>query len=324
MKGIVSVTVKDSRNSYSFELKRNITVLCGESGKGKTTLYEMISDYNRFGKSSGIKLVCNTEVIAIDGNNWRERIENIQGSVIVVDEDNSFIRSKEFAETVKNSSNYFLLITRAYLEQLPVSVNEIYEITGNKNKKFKRVYTETENIYDDLQKRYLPFRPDVIITEDGKSGFQFFDHLANCNGIECISANGKSNVIKELSRIKDRKILVIADGAAFGAEIRDVVTRQKLFPGKIAIFLPESFEWLILKSGLVSDENWEKVTVPENFAESEKYFSWERYFTELLVEVTKDMEYKKYPANKSILPEFYVHEKSVEKIRKNMSAIDFD
>lgn len=46
MIGIVNVSVRNSRNSYTFALKRNITILSGDSGTGKTTLYNMIADYN--------------------------------------------------------------------------------------------------------------------------------------------------------------------------------------------------------------------------------------------------------------------------------------
>ena len=72
MRGKVSVTVRDSRNSYSFELKRNITILTGDSGCGKTTLFEMIMDYNRYGKQSGIHISCERPVVAVFGNNWKE------------------------------------------------------------------------------------------------------------------------------------------------------------------------------------------------------------------------------------------------------------
>lgn len=55
MIGSVAISVRDRRNSYHFTLRRNITILSGDSGRGKTTLYEMISDYNRFKRDSGIK-----------------------------------------------------------------------------------------------------------------------------------------------------------------------------------------------------------------------------------------------------------------------------
>lgn len=36
-----------SRVSFEFEIRRNITFVGGDSGTGKTTLYNMIADYMR-------------------------------------------------------------------------------------------------------------------------------------------------------------------------------------------------------------------------------------------------------------------------------------
>ena len=321
MTGTISITVKNSRNSYQFNLKRNITILCGESGRGKTTLYNMIADYNRYGKGSAVKLVCSHQVLALNNDNWQEKIEKTRDSVIVIDEDNFFIRSQEFAEAIKNSNNYYLLITRDYLEQLPISVEEIYEISGSRNKRFKKVYQAIDNMYHEPIKKHFPVHPAVIITEDSKAGFQFFSKIADEMGIKCISANGKSNIYKLLSNYEKDDVLIIADGAAFGTEIRDIVKRQKLFPNKISIFLPESFEWLILKSGLVCNPLEENLVEPENYIESEKYFSWERYFTYILIELTKNNQYKRY--SKSQLADFYIHKKSISDIKKIMKNIDF-
>lgn len=321
MTGEISISIKNSRNSYKFTLKRNITILCGESGRGKTTLYDLIADYNRYGSSSAVKLVCDYQVLALNYDNWQDKIEKTRNSVIVVDEDSVFIRSKEFAESIKNSNNYYLLITRNYLEQLPISVEEIYEIAGNKNKKFKKVYISVDNMYHSPAKKLFPVRPDVIITEDGKSGFQFFKKIADNMGIKCISANGKSNIYKKVLKYEYDNVLIIADGAAFGTEISELVKRQKLFPNKIFMYLPESFEWLILKSGIVCNPQLDNIVNPAKYIESEKYFSWERYFTDVLVELTKDSDYKKY--SKSQLTVFYTHEKNMADIQKVMNRIDF-
>lgn len=174
MIGTVKVSVKNSRNSYTFTLKRNITILCGDSGTGKSTLYNMIADYNLDGKQSGVTLSCDKPVIALGRKRWEEDLAEIHDSIVIIDEDNQYIRSKAFSRAVLNSSNYYLLITRNYLHNLPYSVEEVYEITGNKTKKFKKVYSEINQIYDSFNKMMLPFEPEVIITEDSNSGFQFF------------------------------------------------------------------------------------------------------------------------------------------------------
>ena len=67
----------------------------------------------------------------------------------------------------------------------------------------------------------------------------------------------------------------------------------------LVLYLPESFEWIILKSGILAgDKKIDTILEsPQNYVESSKYFSWERYFTTLLVEETKD-SYLRYSKKK--------------------------
>jgi len=321
MKGAYKVNIKNNRNSYTFELRRNITILRGESGRGKTTLFEMISDYNRFGKNSGVSVSCDKDIIALAGNDWEEVINKNPGTIIVIDEDSQFIRSEEFAKVVRGSDNYFLLITRNYLAQLPISVDEIYELSGAKNKKLKKVYREVDRMFNNPSSRYLPFVPEIIITEDARSGYQFFKAITDKIGIKCISADGKSNIYKVINRYPDKNVVVIADGAAFGAEIADIVEQQTLRPRKLAIFLPESFEWLIIKSGVIKKIDTNKIDHPEQYADSTLYMSWEQYFTDLLIETTKESDYMQY--NKSHLADYYIQEKNIAEITKIAKGIKF-
>ena len=322
MKGAYQIRVKNNRNSYSFELRRNITILRGESGRGKTTLFDMIYEYNRFGKNSGVAVSCDRELIALAGDDWETIIDKHPGTIIVIDEDSQFIRSKDFARVLRESDNFFLLITRNYLAELPISVDEIYELNGAKNKKFKKVYQDIDRMFDRPSARNLPFVPDIIITEDIKSGYQFFKAEAERMGIQCVSADGKSKIFEVMNQHSKENVVVIADGAAFGSEIADVVEQQNLRPKKLAIFLPESFECLILQSGIVKNVETEKLEHPEDYADSSLYMSWEQYFTELLVEATKDVKYMKY--KKAKLPDFYMQEKNALEIKKVAKGIKWE
>lgn len=322
MHGRYQIKIKNSRNSYSFELKRNITVLRGDSGTGKTTLFRMVRDYNESGRNSGVSISCDRPVIAMEKRIWETEIERIENSIIVIDEDSKFICSKEFAKAVRHSNNYFLLITRHYLAELPISVDEIYVLSGAKNKKFVPLYHEKERIFDDVKKSLLPFKPEVIITEDDKSGYQFFAKISQKMGIKCVSAGGKSKIYRLIRDYKDKDTVVIADGAAFGAEIADLAEAQKQSPNKIAIFLPESFEWLILKSGLVDVSDARKLDEAYDYADSVEFMSWEQYFTKMLVDLTKENKLKKY--SKSRLSRFYLQEKSVNDIKSTIHGIDLE
>lgn len=69
--------------------------------------------------------------------------------------------------------------------------------------------------------------------------------------------DGKSNVFHYLNMHRNEKILVVADGAAFGAEIDKVL--QLIYTRKnVALYLPESFEWMILPAVSLKAVWWMK------------------------------------------------------------------
>lgn len=116
MQGDEKVIARNKNNYHEFTLHRNITILRGDSGRGKTKLFELVEDYNSFGKSSDAKVISDCLVIAYRGRDWRNDIKKIKSSIVIVDEENSkFINSVDFAKTIKGTSNYYLLISFVYL-----------------------------------------------------------------------------------------------------------------------------------------------------------------------------------------------------------------
>ena len=77
MQGDKKVVAKNKNNHYEFTLHRNLTILRGNSGSGKTKLFELIADYNRFGKSSDAKVSSDCPVIAYEGRNWERDMERL-------------------------------------------------------------------------------------------------------------------------------------------------------------------------------------------------------------------------------------------------------
>lgn len=49
MKGSHRVIVESKRIKYDFIINRNITILTGDSGSGKTVLIDLIREYRRYG-----------------------------------------------------------------------------------------------------------------------------------------------------------------------------------------------------------------------------------------------------------------------------------
>ena len=320
MIGRVSIKISNQRNSYKFTLNRNITILRGDSGTGKTTLYDMIRDYNNLGRESGVK-ISGGNIVTLEGRNWEDELDKLSKKIVVIDEGSKFVFSKEFANKVKGCDNYFLIITRSYLSQLLYSVDEIYRIKGiGKNKEFARVYTDIDKFYDNPDPNRFPFMPDIIITEDSKSGYEFFlDTVKNTN-IKCEAAGGKSKIKGLLKKYKSSNIIIVADGAAIGCEMESLVKEQELSYGKLTLFLPESFEWLILKSGIFG--NSAGITDTYVYTDSKKYESWEQYFTDLLMKLSEKDVYKKYSKGK--LPLYYIQPDIKGKIMMQIAHIKLD
>lgn len=211
MTGKHRVVVKNNRLHYEFEIKRNITIIKGDSATGKTTLINMIRQFANLGNSSGIDVICDVPCRTLEGADWKIILQNISGSILFIDEENSFIRSEAFASAIKESDNYFVIITRENLYNLPYSVEEIYGLySSGKYQNTKRVYQQMYRIYTNVEQ--IPVEPQSIIVEDSNSGFEFFTAVAKNLQIECESAQGKTKLYTVLkSADKEKEICVVAD-----------------------------------------------------------------------------------------------------------------
>ena len=58
MKGKYRVVVQNNRLHYEFEIRRNVTIIQGDSATGKTTLINMLRQAENLGRSSGVDVVC--------------------------------------------------------------------------------------------------------------------------------------------------------------------------------------------------------------------------------------------------------------------------
>ena len=167
------IIVSNNRIKFKFEVKRNISIVLENSDTEKTTLYELIREHMQFGDKSGINLSCDKNCVVLDDIEWKVRLRKIKDSIVFIDEGVSFISTKEFARKIKKTDNYYIIFNRENLKELPYSVEEIYEI-----KKSGRYYSFAKSCKLDPQYFLYgiteKFRPDCILTEDSKSGNQFF------------------------------------------------------------------------------------------------------------------------------------------------------
>ena len=91
--------------------------------------------------------------------------------------------------------------------------------------------------------------------------------------MECMSAEGNLIFTLSLKRIgAKRSLCQLLDGAAIGPEMNrlyEIVRKKK----RIHLYLPESFEWLVLSSGLIEGKDIENMLEePEKYIDSKEYF----------------------------------------------------
>lgn len=277
----------------------------------------MLRQAENLGESSGIDVISDVPCKILEGSNWKIILENSAGNIFFTDEESSFVNTEEFASMIRESDNYFVLITRENLYNLPYSADEIYGLhESGKYNDTRKVYQQMYHIYSIEEK--FPIEPEKIIVEDSNSGYEFFKKISAEKNIACLSAGGKSNIFSLIKRQSAGEICVVADGAAIGPEMNRLY-KETLKKKNIHLYLPESFEWLILSSGLISDKDIKTMLEePENYIDSTEYFSWERFFTKLLVTRTEET-YLKY--SKSKLNSNYLHEKNKERIVNMMQGI---
>lgn len=185
MIGSIPIVVRNNRVQYKFTIRRNFTILRGDSATGKSTLVDMVAAYYNDGGDSGVSLSSRVPCRVLAGRDWQATLATISSSVVFIDEGNGFVRSDDFARAAMAADNYFVIATREYLPNLPYSVDEIYGIKNEtrarqKYRNIERVYSSFYNLYtkSELNENYLQDRPMAAI-RGAMPGIELDTHSAD-------------------------------------------------------------------------------------------------------------------------------------------------
>ena len=160
----------------------------------------------------------------------------------------------------------------------------------------------------------------TLLVEDSKAGFQFYRRYMGGKAAVCVSAGSNTAIFPYLTNHKTSSTFVIADGAAFGAEMNRIFELIRHAPGNIILCLPESFEWLILKSGLVHADRLEAVlSQPSTYIDSSKFMNWEQFFADYLIGVSNNTPYQ---YQKSHINPYFLIPANMEKIIREIDLPD--
>ena len=86
MKGKHKVIVSTKRLKYEFELRRNLTIIQGDSATGKTTLVDMIRDFVNNPTGTPVEVICDKKCHVVEGSLWKEQLSGISDCIVFIDE----------------------------------------------------------------------------------------------------------------------------------------------------------------------------------------------------------------------------------------------
>ena len=153
---------------YELNLRRNITIIQGDSATGKTTLIQIINNYLSSRTGPGTDVICKKKCAVLSGDleSILIRLERLSDTIVFANEQEHFLYPKRFAAAVLKSDCYFVFITRDDLHTLPYSVNEIYCLKNSGYyQNTRQVYNSLHQIYPESQVHDM-IAPTMILTED--------------------------------------------------------------------------------------------------------------------------------------------------------------
>ena len=95
MRGKHRVIVSTKRLKYDFEIRKNLTIIRGDSATGKTTLVDMIQEYVNNPTGSPVELICDKKCYVLEGALWKGQLAEITDSIVFIDEGNDFITGRQ-------------------------------------------------------------------------------------------------------------------------------------------------------------------------------------------------------------------------------------
>lgn len=295
---MISINVTSRHYNLSLDLKYKITVIRGNSGRGKSIFFNAVLFPQRgrykITVSDGFTLIPLIETTyrdSFDSGSTKEKR-------IYITDDDDFVFTKEFAEYVKvNTKDMFVIINRfekrdiKSLGGLPFCYDAVlrWKCSGINH------WTEPYYNYDS---DFVFNKFDVVLIEDRKYGYSFFESLIGKGNI--LSLDGKDSidtkVIDMLDSLVGKKICLLVDLSAFGCCFESLYNLIKRF--KLCVYLNPnylSFEYMLLRSNMF------KFSLNDvSLVEQLKYMSLEHLCEDYIHRLTSGKSYKytkKYPIN---------------------------
>jgi energy-coupling factor transporter ATP-binding protein EcfA2 len=127
MKGKYNIVISDAHLRFDFWVERQITIIKGNSGTGKSTFYNAVAELLKNKDRNGFHCNCKDKLEVLNYASWKDQLDESKGKIIVCEETDDIVNTKEFASAVNGSDNYFIIISRTGRMKLEYSSENVYE-----------------------------------------------------------------------------------------------------------------------------------------------------------------------------------------------------
>lgn len=302
----MNISIKSPNLNYDLQIENKLTIITGLSASGKTTLINLINEYNS--ENNIAEIYSKLPLYIINSNVW-ENPELYRGEAYYfIDEDMEFLKTPTFFKNILNSNGYFIVVGRDPEIFINYSIDSIYELKlDNGIHKMVSKYNIKELAY-----KYNYDSIKEILNEDSGSGFEFYKYIIP---LDHISSRGNMGILNLLNK-NDSK-LVILDRSGYGKWINTLINSIESNNYNTILDLQNSFEYVILKSGVLGN-NLKKFNLMESRLKLNN-INLEKSYFEILIDLASKNKRTRY-TKKHINP-WYLEDTVINKI---MDAIQED
>lgn len=342
MLGIYKISISvDGLIRYEFSINRQFTIICGDSGAGKTVLHDLVQSKFEETDNERIKIIVNTnskteelpevkymtaELLSAnkksskydDGSyklKWSEKPKN---KVIFIDEDYAYLRGIGFAAATNYTDAYYVLLTRdtRVAEYLNNSVWDFIRFKEVGGKTIVNKAVKMYNEYDGIIRDY-----EEVLHEDSTTGKEI---CARALSEVIESVHGNTNIVRSIESRPNSTILMIADGANFSNILSEIIDTSEECLNTIYLLLPESTEYVLLHNKVFSiDSNViNSINNPSLVCDTTKYISYEKMYEDIiaLAHINNPDKIPEYKKNRDL--ETYKTESFIDTYRAILTRID--
>lgn len=135
MHGEQTLILKTRRLEYRLAFNSKVTVIGGNSGTGKTALCSLLSEFLHEGKNSAysVESSCPVALLAGDWYTARLQLQHLAHTLLVVDEDASYLESGLFAVMISRSSCYAVVMSHSMLKNIVGVSKEMHELVSRED-----------------------------------------------------------------------------------------------------------------------------------------------------------------------------------------------